>query len=112
LSAFTFRIQLSRSFARHHERWDGTGYPDGLKGEEIPIGARILSAVDCLDALATDRQYRKALPLDDAMQWVVDQAGKAYDPKGSEPAQNQLQRTGRNCPSTAATTGPRNSRLM
>jgi diguanylate cyclase (GGDEF)-like protein/putative nucleotidyltransferase with HDIG domain len=65
----------------HHERWDGSGYPDGLKGEEIPIGARILSAVDCLDALATDRQYRKALPLDDAMQWVVDQAGKAYDPK-------------------------------
>ena len=65
----------------HHERWDGAGYPDGLKGEEIPIGARILSAVDCLDALATDRQYRKALPLDDAMQWVADQAGKAYDPK-------------------------------
>jgi diguanylate cyclase (GGDEF)-like protein/putative nucleotidyltransferase with HDIG domain len=65
----------------HHERWDGTGYPDGLMGEEIPIGARILSAVDCLDALATDRQYRKALPLDDAMQWVADQAGKAYDPK-------------------------------
>ncbi|HZI57912.1 MAG TPA: HD domain-containing phosphohydrolase [Verrucomicrobiae bacterium] len=64
----------------HHERWDGTGYPDGLKGEDIPIGARILSAVDCLDALATDRQYRKALPLDDAMQWVADQAGKAYDP--------------------------------
>jgi hypothetical protein len=65
----------------HHERWDGTGYPDGLKGEEIPIGARILSAVDCLDALATDRQYRKALPLDDAMQWLVDQAGRAFDPK-------------------------------
>ncbi|HZD95706.1 MAG TPA: HD domain-containing phosphohydrolase [Candidatus Sulfotelmatobacter sp.] len=65
----------------HHERWDGTGYPDGLKGEDIPIGARILSAVDGLDALVTDRQYRKALPLDDAMQWLVDQAGKAYDPK-------------------------------
>jgi len=45
------------------------------------MGARILSAVDCLDALATDRQYRKALPLDDAMQWVVDQAGKATIPK-------------------------------
>jgi diguanylate cyclase (GGDEF)-like protein/putative nucleotidyltransferase with HDIG domain len=65
----------------HHERWDGSGYPDGLKGEEIPMGARILSAVDCLDALATDRQYRKALPLDDAMQWVADQAGKAFDPQ-------------------------------
>ena len=45
------------------------------------MGARILSAVDCLDALATDRQYRKALPLDDAMQWVADQAGKAFDPR-------------------------------
>jgi diguanylate cyclase (GGDEF)-like protein/putative nucleotidyltransferase with HDIG domain len=65
----------------HHERWDGTGYPEGLKGEEIPMGARILSAVDCLDALATDRQYRKALPLDDAMQWVADQAGKQFDPQ-------------------------------
>src|SRR5256886_6916784 len=41
----------------HHEKWDGTGYPGGLKGEEIPIGARILSAVDCLDALASNRQY-------------------------------------------------------
>ncbi len=47
----------------HHEKWDGTGYPYGLSGEDIPIGARILSVVDCLDALATDRQYRRALPL-------------------------------------------------
>jgi diguanylate cyclase (GGDEF)-like protein/putative nucleotidyltransferase with HDIG domain len=65
----------------HHEKWDGTGYPDGLKGEEIPIGARILSAVDCLDALASDRQYRRALPLDEAMQMVVLESGKAFDPK-------------------------------
>jgi diguanylate cyclase (GGDEF)-like protein/putative nucleotidyltransferase with HDIG domain len=65
----------------HHEKWDGTGYPNGLKGEEIPIGARILSAVDCLDALASDRQYRKALPLDDAMAAVVAEAGKSFDPE-------------------------------
>ena len=65
----------------HHEKFDGKGYPDGLKGEEIPIGARILSAVDCLDALASDRQYRKALPLDDAIQIVVGESGKSYDPK-------------------------------
>ena len=65
----------------HHERWDGTGYPDGLSGEEIPIGARILSAVDCLDALASDRMYRKALPLDEAMERVAEEAGKAYDPQ-------------------------------
>ena len=51
----------------HHERWDGGGYPAGLKTEEIPIGARILAVVDCLDALASDRQYRRALPLEEAM---------------------------------------------
>jgi diguanylate cyclase (GGDEF)-like protein/putative nucleotidyltransferase with HDIG domain len=65
----------------HHEKWNGTGYPDGLKGEEIPIGARILSAVDCLDALASDRQYRRALPLDEAMQVVLNESGIAFDPR-------------------------------
>src|SRR6202041_1128881 len=58
----------------HHEKWDGSGYPYGLSGENIPIGARILSVVDCLDALATDRQYRRALPLDEAMKVVMAQA--------------------------------------
>ena len=48
----------------HHEKWNGSGYPFGLRGKDIPIGARILSAVDALDALASDRQYRRALPLD------------------------------------------------
>ncbi len=65
----------------HHEKWDGTGYPDGLKGEEIPIGARILSAVDCLDALASDRQYRRAIPLAEAMEHVAKLAGKEFDPQ-------------------------------
>src|SRR5579864_5906875 len=65
----------------HHEKWDGSGYPHGLKGTEIPIGARILSAVDCLDALASDRQYRRALPLDEAMAKVVAEAGTAFDPR-------------------------------
>ena len=65
----------------HHEKWDGSGYPDGLKGEAIPIGARILSVVDCLDAVAADRQYRKAAPLDQAMDIIAEQAGKAFDPK-------------------------------
>lgn len=64
----------------HHERWDGSGYPDGLKGEEIPLGARILAAVDCLDALAADRQYRRALPLDEAIQQVIGLSGKGLDP--------------------------------
>jgi len=65
----------------HHEKWDGSGYPNGLAGEAIPIGARILSAVDCLDALASDRQYRKALPLDEAMSKVASEAGAAFDPQ-------------------------------
>ena len=64
----------------HHEKWDGSGYPFGLKGEQIPIGARILSAVDCLDALASHRQYRRALPLDEAMKEVVRLSGKEFDP--------------------------------
>jgi diguanylate cyclase (GGDEF)-like protein/putative nucleotidyltransferase with HDIG domain len=65
----------------HHEKWDGSGYPDGLKGDEIPVGARILTAVDCLDALASDRPYRKALPLEEAMAAVAAEAGKSFDPR-------------------------------
>ena len=65
----------------HHERWDGTGYPLGLKAEQIPMGARILAAVDCLDALASDRQYRRALPLDEAMAFVSGESGRSFDPK-------------------------------
>jgi len=64
----------------HHEKWDGSGYPYGLKGEQIPIGARILAAVDCLDALASDRQYRRALPLDEAMERLQAESGTAFDP--------------------------------
>ena len=65
----------------HHEKWDGSGYPHGLKGEDIPIGARILAAVDCLDALASDRQYRRALPLDEAMKVVQKESGTSFDPR-------------------------------
>src|SRR6202142_2715078 len=65
----------------HHERWDGTGYPEGLSGEQIPIGARILAAVDCLDALGSHRQYRPALPLIEAMAKVKEMAGTWFDPQ-------------------------------
>ncbi len=65
----------------HHEKWDGSGYPDGLKGEEIPIGARILAAADCLDALASDRQYRRAFPLHVALEKVVAESGTSFDPR-------------------------------
>jgi putative nucleotidyltransferase with HDIG domain/diguanylate cyclase (GGDEF)-like protein len=65
----------------HHESWDGAGYPDGLKGEEIPIGARILTAVDCFDALASERPYRRAMPLHEAMAFVKSKAGIQFDPQ-------------------------------
>jgi diguanylate cyclase (GGDEF)-like protein/putative nucleotidyltransferase with HDIG domain len=65
----------------HHEKWDGSGYPSGLKGAEIPIGARILSAVDYLDALASDRQYRRALPMKEVMQKLAAESGKSFDPR-------------------------------
>jgi diguanylate cyclase (GGDEF)-like protein/putative nucleotidyltransferase with HDIG domain len=73
----------------HHEKYDGTGYPEGLAGEQIPIGARILAAVDCLDALASDRQYRKALPLEEAMRMVAAESGKSFDPKVVEVLQRR-----------------------
>ncbi len=65
----------------HHERWDGSGYPTGLRGEEIPIGARILAVVDCMDALASDRQYRRALPLERAVEQIALESGRSFDPK-------------------------------
>ncbi|MGA8154006.1 MAG: diguanylate cyclase [Terriglobales bacterium] len=65
----------------HHEKWDGSGYPYGLKGNEIPIGARVLTAVDYLDALASDRQYRRALPLEEAMQRLAAESGTSFDPR-------------------------------
>ncbi|HKD13747.1 MAG TPA: HD domain-containing phosphohydrolase [Candidatus Angelobacter sp.] len=81
LEQVKFPYPVASVVRSHHEKWDGSGYPDGLAGEEIPIGARILSAVDCLDALASDRQYRRALPLDEAMAHVEKESGKAFDPK-------------------------------
>ena len=65
----------------HHEKWDGSGYPDGLAGEAIPIGARILATVDYLDALASDRPYRRAMDIEEAMEKVRAEAGISFDPK-------------------------------
>jgi diguanylate cyclase (GGDEF)-like protein/putative nucleotidyltransferase with HDIG domain len=75
----------------HHEKWDGSGYPMGLKGAEIPIGARILSAVDYLDALASDRQYRRALPLQEVMQKLAAESGKSFDPRVVDILQKRYQ---------------------
>ncbi len=81
LEQVNFPYPVAPIVKAHHERWDGRGYPLGLAGEEIPLGARILSAVDCLDALASDRQYRRAVTLDEAMAVVQSEAGKSYDPR-------------------------------
>jgi diguanylate cyclase (GGDEF)-like protein/putative nucleotidyltransferase with HDIG domain len=80
LTRMHFPGLVSEIVKAHHEKWDGSGYPLGLKETEIPIGARILSAVDCLDALASDRPYRVAIPLDEAMDMVRRQSGQSYDP--------------------------------
>jgi diguanylate cyclase (GGDEF)-like protein/putative nucleotidyltransferase with HDIG domain len=65
----------------HHERWDGRGYPDGLSGGHIPITARILSVVDCFDAVREDRQYRKAMTREQAIDLIKSSAGSMYDPE-------------------------------
>ncbi len=64
----------------HHEAWDGSGYPDKLKGVSIPLGARILSVVDCFDALTSDRPYRPRMSVEDAIAILVKRRGSMYDP--------------------------------
>jgi len=64
----------------HHEWWNGAGYPDGLQGEAIPIGARVLTVVDCFDALVSDRPYRKAMSAEDAMGILKSMSGTQFDP--------------------------------
>ena len=65
----------------HHEKWDGTGYPDALSGEVIPIGARILSVVDCFDALTSERPYRRSMSPDEAMAHLRAESGRTFDPR-------------------------------
>ena len=64
----------------HHERWDGVGYPDGLAGTDIPMGARIFAVADALDAMTSDRPYRKAVSWREAGNEIVEQAGRQFDP--------------------------------
>jgi response regulator RpfG family c-di-GMP phosphodiesterase len=65
----------------HHERWDGTGYPRGLKGEQIPLAARLFSVVDVWDALNSDRPYRAAWTADQARDFLSSGAGTLFDPR-------------------------------
>jgi putative nucleotidyltransferase with HDIG domain len=80
LGAIEFPYPVVPIVRHHHENWDGSGYPDGLKGTEIPIGARILSVVDCFDALTSDRPYRPRLPDSEAVKILLQRRGTMYDP--------------------------------
>lgn len=80
LSSIAFPYPVVPIVRHHHENWDGKGYPDGLKGEAIPLGARILSVVDCFDALTSDRPYRRRMTDEAALKIITDRRGTMYDP--------------------------------
>ena len=65
----------------HHEKWDGTGYPRGLKGDQIPTAARLFAVVDVFDALTSDRPYRRRWTKQKAINYIIDQSGKHFDPQ-------------------------------
>ena len=80
LANVPFLDEALRVVRHHHERWDGGGYPNGLRGEEIPLWARIFAVVDTVDAMTSERPYQRARPLDDALAEVLANAGKQFDP--------------------------------
>jgi response regulator RpfG family c-di-GMP phosphodiesterase len=65
----------------HHERWDGRGYPDGVAGDQVPLAARVFSVADALDAMTSDRPYRRPMPWEDAVDQILAQTGSQFDPK-------------------------------
>lgn len=69
-----------QAIRHHHERWDGTGYPDGLRGEDIPLVARIIAVADAFDAMTTDRPYRKAVTREEVLREIIRCAGAQFDP--------------------------------
>jgi response regulator RpfG family c-di-GMP phosphodiesterase len=77
-SVFTIGIEIAES---HHEKFDGSGYPNGLSGENIPLSARIVAAADVFDALTSKRPYKEAWPVDKALDLLNEQAGKHFDPQ-------------------------------
>jgi putative nucleotidyltransferase with HDIG domain len=75
-----FLAEASKVVRSHHERWDGSGYPDGLVGDEIPLTARVFAVADVFDALTTERPYRAALSFGEAQHMILTESGKHFDP--------------------------------
>lgn len=73
-------LEISEYVLYHHERWDGKGYPKGLKGEEIPLQSRIITIIDAYDAMTSQRSYRSALPEESAIEELKINAGTQFDP--------------------------------
>ena len=81
LASFSLFKECARYVRGHHERWDGQGYPDKLRGEAIPVGARIIAVADAFDAMTTTRPYRKALPVAEARKRLAEGAGSEWEPR-------------------------------
>ena len=81
ISRIDYLVPIARIIRSAHERWDGTGYPDGYRGDEIPLASRILLVCDAFDAMTTDRPYRAALPIDSALRELGGHAGTQFDPR-------------------------------
>jgi response regulator RpfG family c-di-GMP phosphodiesterase len=77
----------------HHEKWDGTGYPRGLKGDEIPLSARLFAVVDVWDALLSDRPYRPGWHIDKVLEYIQSQSGTHFDPMAVELFMELISRT-------------------
>ena len=100
----TYLTEARNMAAYHHERWDGAGYPEGLKGEEIPLSARVMAVADVFDALTSSRVYKPAFPVDDALKIIEEGKGTQFDPKCVEvfmealpDIRNVLKRYNKNC---------------
>jgi putative nucleotidyltransferase with HDIG domain len=81
LQQIPFPFPVAKYVRSHHERWDGHGYPDGLKGEEIPLGARIIAIADAFDAMRSPRPYKASFSQEDSLELLRSQSGTAYDPQ-------------------------------
>jgi putative nucleotidyltransferase with HDIG domain len=81
VAGIEFLADAAKVVRSHHERWDGSGYPDGLIGEQIPLAARVFAVADVLDALTTDRPYRPGSPIDEARAMIVQESGTHFDPQ-------------------------------